>query len=169
MLLITTAGWFPTLTRAFGNNGRCPRQKLVFGIIITALQQLHITTADIAECYTVFLSMWIWTSVAIVNIFHIEPNRGQVNACAFCLSIRIYQMFFVCNVFVYVVLTLDYFLAKRRPSSPSSMHFETDFYLKSASLNDLVHATWLSVHGRYWSEPEKTIIVELWSVYWGHY
>src|SRR6218665_905524 len=28
--------WFPNLTRAYDNNGRCPRQKLVFGIL-----QLH--------------------------------------------------------------------------------------------------------------------------------
>src|SRR6218665_832232 len=26
-------GWFPNLTRAYDNNGRCPRQKFVFGII----------------------------------------------------------------------------------------------------------------------------------------
>src|SRR6218665_3253762 len=25
-------GWFPNLTRAYDNNGRCPRQKFVFGI-----------------------------------------------------------------------------------------------------------------------------------------
>src|SRR6218665_3876416 len=28
-----TLGWFPSLTRAFGNNSRRPRQKLVFGIL----------------------------------------------------------------------------------------------------------------------------------------
>src|SRR6218665_393417 len=26
-------GWFPNLTRAYDNNGRCPRQKFVFGIL----------------------------------------------------------------------------------------------------------------------------------------
>ena len=26
-------GWFQILTRAYGNNGRSPRQKLVFGIL----------------------------------------------------------------------------------------------------------------------------------------
>src|SRR6218665_1090746 len=26
-------GWFPVLTRAYDNNGRCPGQKLVFGIL----------------------------------------------------------------------------------------------------------------------------------------
>src|SRR6218665_546138 len=30
------AGWFPNLTRAYDNNGRCPRQKFVLGIL-----QLH--------------------------------------------------------------------------------------------------------------------------------
>src|SRR6218665_2745955 len=25
--------WFPNLTRAYDNNGRCPRQKFVFGIL----------------------------------------------------------------------------------------------------------------------------------------
>ena len=28
-----TVGWFPSLTRAYDNNGRCPRQKFVFGIL----------------------------------------------------------------------------------------------------------------------------------------
>src|SRR6218665_34965 len=28
-----TPGWFPNLTRAYDNNGRCPRQKFVFGIL----------------------------------------------------------------------------------------------------------------------------------------
>src|SRR6218665_10102 len=26
-------GWFPNLTRAYDNNGRCPRQKFIFGIL----------------------------------------------------------------------------------------------------------------------------------------
>ena len=30
---INTDGWFPNLTRAYDNNGRCPRQKFVFGIL----------------------------------------------------------------------------------------------------------------------------------------
>ena len=30
---ILVVGWFPVLTRAYDNNGRCPRQKLVFGIL----------------------------------------------------------------------------------------------------------------------------------------
>src|SRR6218665_2573943 len=28
-----THGWFPNFTRAYDNNGRCPRQKFVFGIL----------------------------------------------------------------------------------------------------------------------------------------
>src|SRR6218665_1180827 len=28
-----SSGWFPNLTRAYGNNGRRPRQKFVFGIL----------------------------------------------------------------------------------------------------------------------------------------
>src|SRR6218665_1950391 len=37
--------WFPNLTRAYGNNGRRPRQKYVFGII-TALVLLHLITTN---------------------------------------------------------------------------------------------------------------------------
>jgi len=32
--IIIYFGWFPNLTRAFGNNGRRPRQKFVFGILL---------------------------------------------------------------------------------------------------------------------------------------
>src|SRR6218665_3057018 len=42
------AGWFPNLTRAYDNNGRCPRQKLVFGIlqlILTARENNSLLTA----------------------------------------------------------------------------------------------------------------------------
>ena len=44
-------GWFPNLTRAYDNNGRCPRQKFVFGIL-QLLQQIEagevfIYTADV--------------------------------------------------------------------------------------------------------------------------
>jgi len=31
--MIYLVGWFPNLTRAYDNNGRCPRQKFVFGIL----------------------------------------------------------------------------------------------------------------------------------------
>ena len=31
--IIIYFGWFPNLTRAYDNNGRCPRQKFVFGIL----------------------------------------------------------------------------------------------------------------------------------------
>ena len=36
-------GWFPNLTRAYDNNGRCPRQKFVFGI----LQLLRFNAIDL--------------------------------------------------------------------------------------------------------------------------
>ena len=34
-------GWFPNLTRAYDNNGRCPRQKFVLGIL-----QLYVRKTD---------------------------------------------------------------------------------------------------------------------------
>src|SRR6218665_1194546 len=30
---VLCVGWFPNLTRAYDNNGRCPRQKFVLGIL----------------------------------------------------------------------------------------------------------------------------------------
>src|SRR6218665_3427535 len=33
MELLYVSGWFPNLMRAYDNNGRCPRQKFVFGIL----------------------------------------------------------------------------------------------------------------------------------------
>jgi len=36
-------GWFPNLTRAYDNNGRCPRQKFVFGILQLLLLTVYIT------------------------------------------------------------------------------------------------------------------------------
>ena len=35
---LVQVGWFPNLTRACDNNGRCPRQKFVFGIIQLIVQ-----------------------------------------------------------------------------------------------------------------------------------
>src|SRR6218665_166898 len=33
LIISISIGWFHNLTRAYDNNGRCPRQKLVFGIL----------------------------------------------------------------------------------------------------------------------------------------
>ena len=32
-ILVITQGWFPNFTRAYGNNGRRPQQKFVFGVL----------------------------------------------------------------------------------------------------------------------------------------
>src|SRR6218665_2494231 len=31
--------WFPNLTRAYDNNGRCPRQKFIFGIFVNSVDR----------------------------------------------------------------------------------------------------------------------------------
>ena len=52
--------YVPSLTRAYGNNGRRPRQKFVFGIIITALSyftnsRLPVDTYHRGDCVTMRL------------------------------------------------------------------------------------------------------------------
>src|SRR6218665_2949214 len=47
-----SVGWFPNLTRAYDINGRCPRQKFVFGILQPTLcvLLLGIYAKDANQC-----------------------------------------------------------------------------------------------------------------------
>jgi len=46
-------GWFPNLTRAYDSNGRCPRQKFVFGILNYLLRATHvISQSELPSAHT---------------------------------------------------------------------------------------------------------------------
>src|SRR6218665_1088143 len=74
VLIPDLKGWFPNLTRAYGNNGRRPRQKFVFGIL-QLLFDLKETLKNDNELETI-------TEVNCVSVLSTRSVQ-KIDKCAF--------------------------------------------------------------------------------------
>ena len=69
-LILACVGWFPNLTRAYDNNGRCPRQKFDFGILQLRIRSSGMENMKVSS-KTGFNVMW-WMAVFFFSTFRVS-------------------------------------------------------------------------------------------------